>query len=86
MGQCRSKLDHHAAELLALRRAGANLAQLTRWLRFQRLAVLCIDDHGLHETKCVDPRHAVSATVTRLKLFQFDQSPSRQCFGCFFGQ
>ena len=36
MGQRRSKLDRHAAELLALRRAGANLAQLTRWLRFQR--------------------------------------------------
>ena len=35
MGQRRSKLDRHAAELLALRRAGASLAQLTRWLRFE---------------------------------------------------
>ena len=30
MGQRRSKLDGHAAELLALRRAGASIAQLTR--------------------------------------------------------
>ena len=36
MGQRRSKLDRHAAELLALRRAGANIAQLTRWLSRER--------------------------------------------------
>ena len=36
MGQRRSRLDRHAAELLALRRAGANVAQLTRWLREER--------------------------------------------------
>ena len=36
MGQRRSKLDRHAAELLALQRAGATIAQLTRWLRFRR--------------------------------------------------
>ena len=36
MGQRRSKLDRHAAELLALRRAGATVAQLTRWLRLER--------------------------------------------------
>ena len=36
MGQRRSKLDRHAAELLVLRRAGATIAQLTRWLRFRR--------------------------------------------------
>ena len=36
MGQRRSKLDRHAAELLALRRAGATVAQLTRWLREER--------------------------------------------------
>ena len=36
MGQRRSRLDRHAAELLALRRAGANIAQLTRWLREER--------------------------------------------------
>ncbi len=35
MGQRRSRLDRHAAELLALRRAGGSLAQLTRWLRFE---------------------------------------------------
>ena len=32
----RSKLDRYGPELLALRRAGATLAQLTRWLRRQR--------------------------------------------------
>ena len=36
MGQRRSKLDRHGHELLALRRAGATVAQLTRWLRFRR--------------------------------------------------
>ena len=36
MGQRRSKLDRHAAELLALRRVGATVAQLTRWLREER--------------------------------------------------
>ena len=36
MGQRRSKLDRHAAELLALRRAGATVAQLARWLRLER--------------------------------------------------
>ncbi len=36
MGQRRSRLDRHAPELLALRRAGANVAQLTRWLREER--------------------------------------------------
>ena len=34
MGQRRSKLDRHGAELLALRRGGATVAQLARWLRF----------------------------------------------------
>ena len=32
----RSKLDRLGAELLALRRAGATVAQLTRWLRRER--------------------------------------------------
>ena len=32
----RSRLDRHGAELLALRRAGATVAQLTRWLREER--------------------------------------------------
>ena len=36
MGRRRSRLDRHAAELLALRRAGATVAQLTRWLRGER--------------------------------------------------
>ena len=40
MGQRRSKLDRHAIELIALRRAGATIAQLTRWLRFERDTVV----------------------------------------------
>ena len=36
MGQRRSKLDRHATELLALRRVGATVTQLTRWLREER--------------------------------------------------
>ena len=40
MEQRRSQLDRHAAELLALRRAGASLAQLTRWLRWERDTVV----------------------------------------------
>lgn len=36
MGKRRSKLDRHAAELLALRRAGATIAQISRWLRLER--------------------------------------------------
>ena len=36
MGPRRSKLDRHGGELLALRRAGATVAQLTRWLREER--------------------------------------------------
>ena len=36
MGQRRSRLDRHGAELLVLRRAGATVAQLTRWLRLRR--------------------------------------------------
>ncbi len=36
MGQRRSRLDRHGTELLALRRAGATIAQLTRWLREER--------------------------------------------------
>ena len=46
MGQRRSKLDRHGAELLALRRAGATLAQLTRWLRFQRDTVVAATTVG----------------------------------------
>ena len=46
MGQRRSQLDRHAAELLALRRAGATLAQLTRWLRFQRDTVVAATTVG----------------------------------------
>ena len=46
MGQRRSKLDRHAAELLALRRAGASVAQLTRWLRFRRDAVVAATTVG----------------------------------------
>ena len=46
MGQRRSKLDRHAAELLALRRAGATVAQLTRWLRLQRDAIVAATTVG----------------------------------------
>ena len=46
MGQRRSKLDRHGAELLALRRAGASLAQLTRWLRFERGTVVAATTVG----------------------------------------
>ena len=46
MGQHRSKLDRHAAELLALRRAGDTLAQLTRWLRFERDTVVAATTAG----------------------------------------
>ena len=42
----RSKLDRHAAELLALRRAGATLAQLTRWLRWERVTVVAATTVG----------------------------------------
>ena len=46
MGQRQSKLDRHAAELLALRRAGATVAQLTRWLRLQRDAIVAATTVG----------------------------------------
>ena len=46
MGQRRSKLDRHGAELLALRRAGATVAQLTRWLRFERDTVVAATTVG----------------------------------------
>ena len=36
MGHRRSRLDRHGPELLALRRAGATVAQLARWLRDER--------------------------------------------------
>ncbi len=42
----RSKLDRHAAELIALRRAGATLAQLTRWLRRERDTVVAATTVG----------------------------------------
>ena len=46
MGQCRSTLDRHGAELLALRRAGASIAQLTNWLRFERDTVVAATTVG----------------------------------------
>ena len=46
MGQRRSKLDRHAAELLALRRAGASLAKLARWLRRERDTVVAATTVG----------------------------------------
>lgn len=36
MGNRRSRLDRHGPELLALRRAGASVAQLVRWLGEER--------------------------------------------------
>ena len=42
----RSRLDRHAAELLALWRAGATLAQLTRWLRWERDTVVAATTVG----------------------------------------
>ena len=36
MGHRRSRLDRHGPELLALRRGGASVAQLARWLRDER--------------------------------------------------
>ena len=36
MGHRRSRLDRHGPELHALRRAGATVAQLARWLREER--------------------------------------------------
>ena len=36
----RSRLDRHRAELLALRHAGATVAELQRWLRAHRINVV----------------------------------------------
>ena len=46
MGQRRSKLDRHGDELLALRRAGASVAELTRWLLFRRDTVVAASTVG----------------------------------------
>ena len=54
MGQYRSKLDRHAAELLALRRAGSTIAQLARWLRFERGTVVAATTVG----RWLDNTHA----------------------------
>ena len=42
----RLKLDRHGAELLALRRAGATVARLTRWLRIERNTVVAATTVG----------------------------------------
>ena len=42
----RSRLDRHGPELLALRRAGATVAQLTRWLRIERNTVVAATTVG----------------------------------------
>ena len=54
MGQRRSRLDRHAAELLALRRAGATVAQMTRWLRLRRDTVVAATTVG----RWLDGAHA----------------------------
>ena len=76
MGQRRSKLDRHGAELLALRRAGATVAQLTRWLRFERNTVVAattvgrwLDNvrriRGVHGTGDFDAAAALDALRAR---------------------
>ena len=50
----RSRLDRHGAELLALRRAGATLARLTRWLRIERDTVVAATTVG----RWLDGAHA----------------------------
>ena len=42
----RSRLDRHGPELLALRRAGATFAQLTRWLRIERNTIVAATTVG----------------------------------------
>ncbi len=42
----RSRLDRHAPELLALRRAGATVAQLTRWLHIERNTIMAATTIG----------------------------------------
>lgn len=37
----RSRLDRYRAELVALRRAGATLAEIAAWLRRRRIKVAC---------------------------------------------
>ena len=63
MGQRRSKLDRHGAELLALRRAGATIAQLTRWLRFRRDTAVAATTVGrwLDNVPARDIRHIMVA-------------------------
>ena len=68
MGQRRSKLDRHRTELLALRRAGATVAQLTRWLRLERDTAVAATTVGRWldkvDTDGIDRRdgfHAVAA-------------------------
>ena len=42
----RSRLDRHGPELLALRRAGATVARLTRWLRIERNTIVAATTVG----------------------------------------
>ena len=50
----RSRLDRHGPELLALRRAGATVAQLTRWLHIERYTVVAATTVG----RWLDGAHA----------------------------
>ncbi len=50
----RSKLDRHGPELLALRRAGATVARLTRWLHIERDTVVAATTVG----RWIDGAHA----------------------------
>ena len=72
MGQRRSKLDRHGHELLALRRAGANVAQTTRWLRVERDTAVAATTVGrwLDKTHvhAVDQRDGFDAVAALVEL------------------
>ena len=61
MGLRRSRLDRHGAELLALRRAGATIDQLTGWLRDERQVAVAATTvaHWLERAPDLDIGHPV---------------------------
>ncbi|MDE0189738.1 MAG: hypothetical protein OXQ90_00130, partial [Gammaproteobacteria bacterium] len=72
MGQRRSKLDRHGHELLALRRAGANVAQTTRWLRVERDTAVAATTVGRWLDKAhvhaIDQRDGFDAVAALVEL------------------
>ena len=88
MGQRRSKLDRHAAELLALRRAGASIAQLTRWLRLERDTAVAattvgrwldgLDTRQIYIARDFDPFAALGELRARDRELRFPRL-SRSC-------